>query len=242
MNVRSSHLAQATLIIIALMMLTGSVAASDPKKKKEKTSKEKATATTSTTMKAIPPAPRQSNGSLFSDDARNVDLLSDFRPRRVGDIVFVDVAEASAASVSSTAKNARESGAVGGAIVGALSLPAAAAPKVDAVVGALGAHKFDGSGSTTRKSSLVARIAARVVAVLPNGDLQIEAEKTVKINKEDELLRLSGLVRQRDVLADNAVPSTSIADLEVQLNGKGVASANNAAGWLTRFLQKISPF
>jgi flagellar L-ring protein FlgH len=241
MNVRRSHFAQAALIIVALAMLTASVAASDAKKKK----KEKPSAATSTTMKAIPPAPvapHQSNGSLFSDDARNVDLLSDFRPRRVGDIVFVDVAEASAASVSSTAKNARESGALGGAIVGALSLPAAAAPKVDAVVGALGTQKFDGSGSTTRKSSLVARIAARVVAVLPNGDLQIEAEKTVKINKEDELLRLSGLVRQRDVLADNAVPSTSIADLEVQLNGKGVASANNAAGWLTRFLQKISPF
>jgi flagellar L-ring protein precursor FlgH len=222
-------------------MMTGSVAASDTKKKK----KEKLSAATSTTMTAIPPAPvapRPANGSLFSDDARNVDLLSDFKPRRVGDIVFVDVVEASAASVTSSGKNSRESGVLGSAIVGALSLPAAAAPKVDAVVGALGSHKFEGSGATTRKSSLVARIAARVVNVLPNGDLEIEAEKMVKINKEDEMLKLSGLVRTRDVLADNAVPSTSIADLRVQLNGKGVASAHNAAGWLTRFLEKITPF
>jgi flagellar L-ring protein precursor FlgH len=237
MKVRTSRLAQAALIIIALAIITGSVAASDSKKKK----KEKASATIITTAPA-PVAPRPANGSLFSDVARNVDLLSDFKPRRVGDIVFVDVVEASAASVTSSGKNSRESGVLGGAIVGALSLPAAAAPKVDAVVGALGSHKFEGSGATTRKSSLVARIAARVVAVLPNGDLEIEAEKTVKINKEDEMLKLSGLVRTRDVMADNAVPSTSIADLRVQLNGKGVASAHNAAGWLTRFLEKITPF
>jgi len=239
MKVRNSRLAQLTLILIAMSMMAGSVAASDTRKKK----KEKASATIITTAPApAPVAPRPANGSLFSDVARNVDLLSDFKPRRVGDIVFVDVVEASAASVTSSGKNSRESGILGSAIVGALSLPAAAAPKVDAVVGALGSHKFEGSGATTRKSSLIARIAARVVAVLPNGDLEIEAEKTVKINKEDEMLKLSGLVRTRDVMADNAVPSTSIADLRVQLNGKGVASAHNAAGWLTRFLEKITPF
>lgn len=242
MNVRRSRLAQAALVIIALAVMTGSVAASDSKKKKKEKASATASVMTTTTTATAPVVARPANGSLFTDDARNVDLLSDFRPRHVGDIVFVDVVESSAASVSSSAKNARDSGAVGGAIVNALSLPAAAAPKVDAIVGALGSHKFEGSGSTTRKSSLNARIAARVVAVMPNGDLQVEAEKTVKINKEDELLRLSGIVRQRDVLADNAVPSTSIADLQVQLNGKGVASANNAAGWLIRFLQKISPF
>src|ERR1044071_7749918 len=98
MKVERSKLAQGLLVLTALAMLTGSAAASDAKKKK----KEKPGATVSaasTTMKAIPPAPvapQHANGSLFSDDARNVELLSDFRPRRVGDIVFVDVAEASA--------------------------------------------------------------------------------------------------------------------------------------------------
>ena len=77
---------------------------------------------------------------------------------------------------------------------------------------------------------------------LPNGDFRVEAQKLVKINKEDELLTLSGIVRRRDVSADNAVPTTMVGDLRVQLNGKGVASADNAPGWLFRLFEKISPF
>jgi flagellar L-ring protein precursor FlgH len=72
--------------------------------------------------------------------------------------------------------------------------------------------------------------------------MRIEAEKLVKINKEDERLTLSGIVRPRDVSTDNTVVSTSVGELRVALNGKGVASADNAPGWLFRLLDKISPF
>jgi flagellar L-ring protein precursor FlgH len=106
----------------------------------------------------------------------------------------------------------------------------------------MGQRKFEGKGSTQRSSKLQARIVARVVEVLPNGDLRIEADKVVKINKEDERLNLSGIVRQRDVSPDNAVATTSVGELKVALNGKGVASADNAPGWLFRLFDKISPF
>jgi len=86
------------------------------------------------------------------------------------------------------------------------------------------------------------RIVARVVEVLPNGDMRVEAEKLVKINKEDERLSVSGIVRSRDVSPENAVATTAIGELKVSLNGKGVASADNAPGWLFRFFDKISPF
>ncbi|MGH9903822.1 MAG: flagellar basal body L-ring protein FlgH, partial [Pyrinomonadaceae bacterium] len=73
-------------------------------------------------------------------------------------------------------------------------------------------------------------------------DLRVEAQKLVKINKENERLALTGIVRQRDVAADNSVPTTSVGDLYVELNGKGVASADNAPGWLFRLFEKIAPF
>lgn len=187
-------------------------------------------------------APRPTNGSLYSEDAQNASLVSDFKPRRVGDLVFVNVVEASTATVSSGAKRSRDSGTLGGigTLTGALPVPGAAVAA--GVVGALGVRKFEGKGSTERKSDLQARIVARVVEVLPNGDLRIEAQKTVKINKENEWLNLSGIVRQRDVAADNSVPTTAVGDLFVEMNGKGVASADNAPGWLYRLFEKITPF
>jgi flagellar L-ring protein precursor FlgH len=187
------------------------------------------------------PASRAS-GSLFSEAATGTDLTSDFKPRRVGDLVFVDVIETSNASVSSGAKRSRDSGTLGGLTTAAGALPGPSAAVAAGVMGALGARKYEGKGSTERRSSLQARIAARVIEVLPNGDLIIEARKSVKINHENETLRLSGVIRRRDVAADNAIPTTAIGNLFVELNGKGVASADNAPGWLFRVFEKIMPF
>lgn len=185
---------------------------------------------------------RPANGSLFTADARNTDLLSDFRARSVGDLVFVDVIEGSTASVSSGATRARDSGTLGGLVTAAGALPAPGAAVVAGAVGALGNRKFEGKGSTQRTTDLRSRIAARVIEVLPNGDLRIEALKSVKINQETERLLLAGIVRQRDLTTDNVVPTTAVGDLRVELNGRGVASADNAPGWLFKFFEKITPF
>jgi flagellar L-ring protein precursor FlgH len=182
------------------------------------------------------------NGSLFVQASPITDLYSDFKPRRVGDLVFVDVVEDVSASVSSGAKRSRDSGTLGGLVTAAGALPIPGAGIAAGVLGALGSRKYEGSGSTERQSNVRARIVARVVEVLPNGDLRIEARKLVRVNKETETLLLAGIVRQRDVAADNTVPTTAIGDLRVELNGKGVASADNAPGWLFRLFEKIAPF
>lgn len=197
------------------------------------------TAESNPTPAPAPPA----NGSLFTPEAPAANLVSDFKPRRVGDLVFVDVVETSTATVSSAASRGRDSGAISGLFSDAVAtIPMPGIAAVSSVMSGLGQRKYEGKGSTERQSQLQARIVARVVEVLPNGDLRIEAEKLVKINKEDERLNLSGIVRQRDVSPENAVATTSVGELKVALNGKGVASADNGPGWLFRFFDKISPF
>src|SRR5947209_7893838 len=87
---------------------------------------------------------KPANGSLFMEDARNVDLVNDYKPRRVGDIIFVDVVESSSASVTSNAKHTRESGSLGGVLVGAAPLPTTIAGAAAGIAGALGSRKFEG--------------------------------------------------------------------------------------------------
>ena len=232
------------LIVISLLLMV-SATANAQKAKRQRTITPPVQQQTAVEAKPVeveaPPAP-QPNGSLFSTQAGNTNLVTDFKPRGVGDLVFVDVVEASNATVSSAASRGRDSGTVGGLTTAIGAIPLAGAAATATVVTAMGQRKFEGKGSTDRNSKLNARIVARVVEVLPNGDLRIAAAKMVKINKEDEKLTLSGIVRTRDVSGDNSVPSTSIGDLKVALNGKGVASADNGPGWLFRVLDKISPF
>jgi flagellar L-ring protein precursor FlgH len=186
--------------------------------------------------------PRPTNGSLFTDGSMNANLLRDFKARQSGDLVFVDVVEANTARVSSNAQRERESGNLGGLVPLVAGLPINGVAAVAPVMGELGRREFEGQGATGRTSLVRSRITARVIEVLPNGDLRIEALKLVKINKETEQLAVTGIVRQNDLASDNSIPTTLVGDLRVEFNGKGIASADNGPGWLWRLFDKINPF
>ncbi len=234
-----------TILLLTISLLSG-VSAQDKKEKKKKNKNQPELTVVKieeTSPQVQMPEPQKpANGSLFTDNSVGGNLLADFKARRVGDLVFVDIVESSEATVESGAKRNRDSGTVGGigTVAGALPVPGAAI--AGTIVGALGKRNYEGSGSTQRNSDVRARITARVVEVLPNGDLRIEALKLVKINKETEQVAVTGIVRQTDLSADNSIQTVAIGDLRVEFNGKGVASKDNAPGWLFRLFDKISPF
>jgi flagellar L-ring protein precursor FlgH len=236
--------------IILIILLSFSATFSQEKEnKKEKKKKNKSVPQLSIVqveekppLIPVPVPVKPSNGSLFTDNASNANLLRDFKARQVGDLVFVDVVEESKATVNSTATRSRDSGNLGGIVPLVSALPVNGASTAGSVLTELGKRKFEGKGTTTRTSNVTARITARVIEVLPNGDLRIEAVKQVKINKETEQLAVTGIVRANDLAADNSIKTLFIGDLRVEMNGKGIASADNAPGWLFRFFDKISPF
>lgn len=232
-----------TLVFSALF--SSSALAQDKKEKKKKKNQPKLTIVEVQETPPVVPAStpqKPQNGSLFTDNSANTNLLRDFKARQVGDLVFVEVVEESSAAVTSGAKRNRDSGNVGGIVPLANAIPINGASTVGSVIGELGKRKYEGKGSTERDSSVRARIAARVIEVLPNGDLRIQAVKLVKINKETEQIAVTGIVRPTDLAADNSIETFFIGDLRVEFNGKGVASADNAPGWLYRLFDKISPF
>ncbi len=60
--------------------------------------------------------------------------------------------------------------------------------------------------------------------VLPNGNLVVEAKRDVLMNNERQTIWLRGVARPGDLGANNAVLSTQLSNLEVELKGKGVIS------------------
>lgn len=237
------------VLSLILLLTAGALAQESKQDKKERKKKNKGRPELTVVKMEDPPPPvivpvqaKPANGSLFTDGAANASLLADFKAGRVGDLVFVDVVETNVANVTSGASRERDSGTLGGisTLIGAL--PVSGAGAAASVVEGLGTRKFEGTGQTQRRSNVRGRITARVVEVLPNGDMRIEALKLVRINKETEQMAVTGIVRRNDLAGDNSITTVAIGDLRVEFNGKGVASADNAPGWLFRLFDKISPF
>jgi len=101
---------------------------------------------------------------------------------------------------------------------------------------------FSGKGDTNREGELIATVSARVVEVMPNGNLVLAARKELTINDEKQILVFSGIARPDDIEADNSIFSSKVADARVYYVGDGVINDKQKPGWLVRAMDKVWPF
>jgi flagellar L-ring protein FlgH len=77
------------------------------------------------------------------------------------------------------------------------------------------------------------------MAIEPNGNLKVSGQQSLRINGEEQLITLSGVVRPRDVADDNSVLSSRIADARIRFDGKGFVTDQSKPGWLARLFQYL---
>jgi flagellar L-ring protein precursor FlgH len=96
-----------------------------------------------------------------------------------------------------------------------------------------------GEGSTARRGDLHARITAKITEIDENGLLVVEGRRSVVVNGEDEIIILRGSVRPQDVLQNNTVFSTYLADASIEYSGKGVLASAERPGIISRIFNWI---
>lgn len=183
------------------------------------------------------------SGSTWASYSAYTDLTRDLRASRVDDVVTVIVAESASAVTSGGTQTARKSSANSGITAFPGIKGAAATAALGSLTKLSGDTELNGTGSTTRSTTLKTNLTARVINLLPNGFLVIEGSKNVQINAEWQTVTVRGVVRPADLTADNTVPSQRIAQMEVKLDGKGVINdAIRRPNFLYRLLLGILPF
>lgn len=103
-------------------------------------------------------------------------------------------------------------------------------------------YRKNNAGTTGRDSSVQFKITGRIVEVLPNGNLVIEAKKKRTVNGETETLTVSGVIRQQDVNYDNVVKSERVDQLELIYMGEGTVGDTESRGFLSWILDVLWPF
>ena len=167
-------------------------------------------------------------------------LASDVRARRVNDLVTIRVIE-SIAAVGSADSSLDKSSSGSASVTKMFGLETKAPGWLDPtnLVGAAANTDFKGGGATSRSGDLTAIVTARVVEVLPNGDLVLEGAREIDINGDRQMVVLTGVLRTADVLPGNVALSTSVGQLRIRYFGNGLMKDNLRPGWLIRFVNKI---
>jgi len=182
------------------------------------------------------PVAQPTNGAIFQLE-NYVPLTSGARAGRIGDILTIILVERMSATKSNSATTGRN-GSVG------LSPPATGPLGLfnSSDINMGGDQSFKGKGEAAQSNALTGEVSVTVAAVYPNGTMLVKGEKLVTLNRGDENVQFSGLVRIADIGVDNRVPSTRVADARIRYTGKGEIARGSQQGWLQRFFSRISPF
>lgn len=159
-------------------------------------------------------------GSLYTPNGAFTDMSADYKARHLGDIVTLLVSETTAASSTGDVNNSRAF-AASSAIT---NLPGTKSKAANPLLGMQSSKSLKGQGETSTGSSVTATVSAHVIALLPNGSMVVEAERKILINSQHEDLIVRGVLRPGDVGPNNSAPATALANLEIELKGKGVVS------------------
>lgn len=181
------------------------------------------------------------SGSVWSPNAMFSNLGLDLKATRVNDLVTIVVNENTSAVATGDVKTARTSNAQS-AIQAAAGITRAAGPWAN-LAKTNTSTALQGQGSTSRGATLTTTMSARITNVLPNGYLVVEGVKRVQVNSENQIITVRGVVRPVDLDVSNSIPSNRVAQMEVQVNGKGVVGDSiHRPFFLYRLLLGLLPF
>jgi flagellar L-ring protein FlgH len=177
------------------------------------------------------------NGSIFQASSGYAPLTSGARASMVGDVLTITLVERMAAS-KATSQTTDRNGSIG--LTPPTTGPFSLFNPSD--IGASGNNAFKGAGQAAQSNALSGEISVTIAAVYPNGTMLVRGQKLVTLNRGDEFIQVSGIIREADISSDNRVLSTRIADARISYTGKGEMARASRQGWLQRFFSKVSPF
>jgi len=180
-------------------------------------------------------------GAIWLSGSRLADSARDLRASQVDDVLTIVVAEQASAVTTGATKTQRTTS-TKNSISALAGITKAAGPLAN-LAGISGDTQLNGQGTTSRVTTLNTTLTARVIHVLPNGGLVVEATKDIDINSEHQVIVVRGVVRPADIDATNSVQSNRLGELEVRVNGKGVVNdAIRRPFFLYRLLLGLLPF
>jgi flagellar L-ring protein precursor FlgH len=150
-----------------------------------------------------------------------MDFSNDYKARKINDTVVILVSVQTTAAQSGDVNNSRAfqtSSAITG-LAGNLSTAG-----VNPLFAGNSSTTLKGSGATNSSTTFNTSLTAQVIAVLPSGNLVVEAQRKIFMNNQHEDVTIRGILRPNDIGTNNTVSSAALGNLEIEMKGKGIIS------------------
>jgi flagellar L-ring protein precursor FlgH len=186
-------------------------------------------------------------GSLWHPELASNYAYQDVRAHFPGDLLTVTISEQSSGKKNATTDTSAESS-ISANVQDFFGVPASAVKILpsgfnpESIIKATTARASKGTGETTRTGTLVGSITVTVVAVDANGNLRVQGDKVVSVNREDQYMVLTGTVRPEDIATDNSVLSSRLADARIDYYGRGTVGDKQGTPLVHRLYDWIWPF
>lgn len=166
-------------------------------------------------------APRHTVGSLWSAGGDLNDLSADYKARKVNDTLVIVASVQTTASQEGDVNTSRTASATTGitGLAGGVNTNG-----LNPIFAANTATALKGAGQTDSSTTFQTSLTAQVIAVLPSGNLVVEAQRKIFMNNQHEDIVIRGVVRPDDIGPNNTVPSAALGNLEIEMKGKGIIS------------------
>ena len=161
-------------------------------------------------------------GSLWSGGGNPLgDISTDYKAQKVNATIVIIAAVLTAATQSGTSAYQRtfqtSSGITG--LAGDVKTTG-----LNPLLNANSATQLAGQGATASNTTFQTSLTGQVVAVLPSGNLVVEAQRKIFMNNQHEDITIRGVVRPGDIGPSNTISSASLSNLEIEMKGKGIIS------------------
>lgn len=160
-------------------------------------------------------------GSLWSPSGALGDISSDYKAHNVNDSIIIQVSVQTSAAQSGSVNSQRSYAASSGisGMVGDI-----ATKGINPLISANSSTALKGQGQTASNTTFQTSLTGLVIAVLPSGNMVVEAHRQIFMNNQHEMVTVRGVVRPGDIGPNNVVPSFALSNLEIEMKGKGIIS------------------
>jgi flagellar L-ring protein precursor FlgH len=179
-----------------------------------------------------PQYPQAGDGSIYTE----------VRAHRVGDLITILIEETNAATNAASSNTQKNANVAVGAGFGIWGQSNFIPTNTNNELGVGGEDYNAGQGTSNQSTTVTGEMTAKITEVLPDGNFLIHGTRDVEVNKDIQLMQVTGEIRPQDIGADNTILSSRIANARIIITGKGPDAEVAQPGILTRIFSWLGLF